>query len=59
MNLNLAWELWKDVKIYFLQYMYKVLPPFAIILTVSFIWNLTSVFGFLLFWGLEILTKDL
>lgn len=57
MNLNLSWELWKDLKFGFLKKVYEVLPPKSLILVVSLVWDIGNLSGLLLFWGFEQLTK--
>jgi hypothetical protein len=52
MNINLSWELWKDIKIGLFEKLYKILPPLATIMMLSFIWDLGNIPGFFLFWGI-------
>ena len=49
MNINLSWELWKDVRIGFLEYLYRVMPPQLVVLVLSFFWNVANFLGFLTF----------
>lgn len=55
MNLNLSWELWKDVKIGFFADLYRVVPSFLTPLVLSMFWNVGNLPGFLLFCFIEYL----
>ena len=57
MNLNLSWELWKDVKIGLLEKLYAILPPKALVVVISLFWDLGNFPGFLIFWAIESATK--
>jgi hypothetical protein len=59
MNLNLSWELWKDLRMGFLKYFYKHLNNKSIIFVVAIVWDLGNLAGFLFFWALEQVTKNL
>ena len=52
MNINLSWELWKDLKIGVLEYLYRVVPPQFVVLVLSFFWNIGNFVGFLIFAGI-------
>jgi len=52
MNINLSWELWKDVKIGFLDNLYKILPPSFLIVLLSIVWDIGNLPGYFLFWGI-------
>lgn len=56
MNINLSWELWKDVKIGFIENLYKIVPRQFTVVVLSLCWDLGNMPGFLLFWGLESMT---
>ena len=49
MNINISWELWKDVRIGFLEYLYGAMPPQLIVLVLSLFWNVANFIGFLTF----------
>ena len=49
MNINLSRELWKDVKIPFLDHLYTVLPQISIFFFLSLFWGFGNIAGFILF----------
>lgn len=57
LNLNLSWELWKDVKSGFLTKCYEVLPQKLIPLFLSMFWNAGNFIGFLILVLIEYLYK--
>ena len=57
MNLNLSWELWKDVKVGFLERVYVIVPPKALVLVISLFWDIGNFAGFLIFWAIESATR--
>ena len=57
MNLNLSWELWKDVKNKTLAELYDKVPRLLVIFGISFFWNLGSLVGLGLFRALEQLAQ--
>lgn len=59
MNLNLSWELWKDLRIGFLKSIYKYINNKSLIFIVALFWDLGNLGGFVFFYLLEIFTKDI
>lgn len=57
MNLNLSWELWKDLKMGFLKHFYNNLPPQALIFVIPMVWDVGNLSGFILFWAIETLSR--
>lgn len=53
MNLNLSWELWKDIHVKFLDNIYKVLPRPMIVIVISMFGCLLNFIGFNLFGVIE------
>ena len=53
MNINLSWELWKDIHAKFLDNVYKVLPKPLLIIVVSLFGCLFNIVGFNLFGIIE------
>ncbi len=51
MNINLSRELWKDVKIPFLDSLYGVVPSKLIVFVLTFFWSVGNVIGFFIFRG--------
>lgn len=56
MNVNLSWEVWKDLKMGFLKELHKKVPPGVVLLVVALVWDVGNMSGFLIFWALETLT---
>ena len=49
MNLNISWELWKDVHIGFLDELYRTVPSSIMLIVLSLFWSIGNLPGFLLF----------
>ncbi len=56
MNVNLSWEVWKDLQMGFLKQLHEKTPPHLLIIAVPLVWDLGNMSGFLIFWALETLT---